>query len=119
MKMAVKQLELSLEQKQLRRFSLEQMGRQIYPFFIELKEEFLKNKLGASSIDKLLGQEEKTDVCCPLPLCGTGVLEKRRVEPIYSRARKRHHTGNFYQYVCTNTKCKARFEGIYSWSNVE
>ena len=101
-----------IKQRKLRKLTVEEMGRRVYPYFIELTERFIRDELGARSTDKLFNQEEKTDVCCPL--CGEGVLERKRVEPIYSSSRRRHHTGNFYQYQCTN--CNAKSEGIYCWS---
>jgi len=100
-------------------YDVKEMGMLFYPNSIYLYNSFIRDKLNPGTLDTELRKEgEITNIGCPF--CKNGFLKLITVKPRYSGglgrvARTQHHTGNWYEYVCSNPDCSGKFSGEYTW----
>lgn len=92
---------------------------------IYLFDSFLRDKLGASSLDTepIFAKKDKlTKVGCPF--CNEGFLKLDSIKPNYSGGpgrtpRTLHHSGNSYRFICSNEQCRAIFYGSIKWLYID
>jgi len=114
-----KQLEMELPYQ----YKVREMGTLESPHKIRLFGLFIRDKLKGNPLDaNPVFQEERKKVVCPF--CENGFLKIKTVEPIYSDAcglgpepktKEHSHSGNSYEYICSNPGCDATFHGRYEW----
>jgi len=104
------------------RYSVEEMGTLVQGTkTISLFSSFIKDKLSGSLIDtEPIFREGRRIIKVECPFCKKGFLKLKEVRPHYGGGlggspRKMHHTGNEYEYVCSNPDCAGRFIGRYIW----
>lgn len=95
------------------------------PHIIFLFSSFLNDKLKASLLDAdpvFRKNDGLTRVGCPF--CKKGVLKIKTVKPEYSGGLARmpstlKHTGNHYEYICSNQECDGMFVGSHTWIHID
>ncbi len=101
-------------------YDVKEMGKLTSPNSIYLYNSFIRDKLNPGILNTEPKKEgEITNIGCPF--CKNGFLKLSTVKPKYSGglrggvAHTLHHTGNWYEYVCSNPNCNGRFAGEYTW----
>ena len=102
-------------------YPIERMGVLLRPHkMIHLFELFIREKMGASSLDEFSPEKVITEVGCPF--CKKGLLKLTGIEPKYSGGippPMPRHVGNFYKYDCSNQKYGGKFFGTYTWMYID
>jgi hypothetical protein len=102
------------------------MGTLIGPKILHLHEWFIKNEMRATLLDtEPIFQERKKKTNIQCPFCKKGELEpSKKAEPVYSGGLRSasavmHHTGNNYEFKCSNPACRGLFLGSVKWIRID
>ena len=114
--------QLSMDMDPGHNYPVEEMGILMGPHQIFLFESFLGKVLGAGHFSYLPEEKTLTKVGCPF--CKEGFLKIVDVKSTYSGGPGRapaimHHTGNEYNFQCSNPSCDGKFFGTYTWMYID